>query len=311
MASEFEEIEGTIEGASRTAIMLPEHEPTPRIEWEPAPDGDGSVGVVKVSRDTWEVVRQSGPREYAARHRMSDLGSFAAWLRAWHEGESAATVFAALPRNPQGAATLSATVNPRDPGGDRIAADLAFDPTFEAWAQACGALDGDRSKGWMGQRDFFTFVREFGDAIVGTRAREGLLAALSALRIVGSSSLEVGLAENGRVKVAGARNGIEITQELPAELQIETSIYLDDTLARFEIRIVLEVEANADGIRVRPSMPGIERTFVEANGSLRDRLADELGKGFLVCGGLLLVELELASPNRRREGQRTPPASTE
>jgi len=271
--------------------MQADHEPAPALSPLEHPDGRG--GSLVALKEGWTPVNIEGPRENSARHRFSSVEGFVAWLRHWTKNPGAAQVFANLPRTVFGDGDgtrpwrrLEASIDPRDPGSDRVTGSVELDPAFSAWA----ALS--ESGRQVGQKAFFDFLRSWGDSIENEAERVSLFSALAALKVTTGGSFEAELAANGRLKVSGMRGEVSVSQEIPAEFKIRGPIFQTRNAAAYSVRVVLDVEAGPAGVSIAVSMPGIETIIAEANEDLVAYVAKELGDAFLVCAGASLFELE-------------------
>lgn len=290
-----------------TAIEA-EHDPSPRLEWSDAPDGDGQVVAIKVGDHRWKLEHLTGPKEMAALHVFSDVGSFVDWVKRWATEPTTCQILADLPTDFAGdlgaeinTGEIVARLDPRAVNGDRVTCLLHFDPAFAAWAAASRRTA-------LNQLELIAFLRGYGDAISGENVASTIMGTLSALRVSSSSSIESHVKPNGRVHLSGRSGEVEVSQELPGEIELLVPIYEDvrdasGSLRLYRFRVLLDVKAGPEhgGIKVSLSMPGLPLVFAAANRDLIKSVQRDLGGDFMVGAG---VEKSMPFARRRAETSR-------
>lgn len=272
-------------GLPQAIAMQAEHDPAPGLDLVPNPNRDGGIGLVKVGPENWAIHELKGPREHALRHRFEDLGTFAAWLIRSAVNPDQAQVFVDIAPVDE-KREIVGRLNPRDLGGDVVSCAVNYSPEFEAW------VDGTVGQ-VLNQRTFFKLIRGYGNAIATASLAESLLGTLAALRIVTNGDFECTLAPNGRTTVAGARADVNVSKELPAEIELSIPIFegVDvergggTVAAKYSLRAMLDVEASHDGLAILISFPDLPSVMRAATRDLVAHVQRSLGSRWLVCQG--------------------------
>lgn len=287
-SEETQEIESNL-GVFDVVHMQPEHDPSPPIQLVDHPSGEGTIGLVKTGEHTWEVKRFGGPEERVCRHLFDDLGTYAAWLKRTAQSPRQAQVFVDLDCQPgENGRKVQARLDPRDPEGDFVVCGIRFTPEYEAWVAAT-------ERKTLDQRALFKLVRAHGEGSLRPSVAENLLGSLAALRIVTNGEFKTELAANGRTTVSGLSADIQVSKELPAELDLSIPIYEgvdvptgpggDLLMARYSMRAMLDVEAGPLGLAVQISYPDLSVVVRQAGRDLVTHLQRDLGDDWLVCQG--------------------------
>lgn len=243
-------------------------DPTPLLQLVDHPNGHSMLAVVQEAENKWRVVDVPGRETRCREHLFADLKSFVRFV-ARHATPRIADIGI---HSAAGCLVVDAVFDPRDPHADRAAARLAPHPKLQPW------LDAFARKEPLSIFELHELVRESLE-MIDQGVGEVILTKLARMTTADKDTIDVKIAENGLVELAGVSRQTDVNEKLPARFVLYAEPYLGAAGFVHEARIEVFLAASKGpaGLLFKPKAR-LELVYFEATmkavRQLREALPD-------------------------------------
>lgn len=254
-------------------------DPTPELQLVVHPNGSDMLAVVQEAGDRWKMVEVPGRRRARREHTMSSLDSFVRLMRRlgtpWMTDIA---VHSACDR-----LHVYARLNAYEVHSDEIRAELLPHPKVFPWLKA---IQSGEQLTVLGLHEL---VRESLD-VIEDEVGQVILGKLARMSTVNTDAIEIGIAENGLVELAGANRQTNVSEKLPARFWLRAPLYMGagDYVSESRIEVFLAAGKVGGTLTFTPRAK-LALVIFQAEAEAVTKLGKAL-EGFEVGAGLLGYE---------------------